>query len=82
MKCLLPSGCHNPNRCGDDGECYWTAVHQVHEARREAAQREHIADADVLAFGCDLEAGGFGRCERWCHLPSCPFVLKERHSAV
>ena len=81
MKCHLPNGCYNPNRCGDDGQCYWTAVHEVSEARRKASERDKIPDDAVLAFGCTLEASGHARCEKWCHLSDCPFALKESASS-
>lgn len=35
MKCVLPAGCHNPDRCGSNGACYWQAVADVHEARKQ-----------------------------------------------
>ena len=75
MKCYLPKGCYNPNRCGDDGQCYWAAFYEVHEARRIVLEREQIPDSDVVAFGCDLESAGHVRCEKWCHGFGCPFTL-------
>ena len=82
MKCLLPSGCHNPNRCGDSGECYFASVFEVYEARRKAVELGRIPEDAVLAFGCDVEASGGVRCGEWCHLPGCPVALKEVISQV
>ena len=75
MKCYQQNGCHNPNRCGDNGECYWKAFHETNEARRGALERDKIPDADVVAFGCTLEAGGNTPCKEWCHESDCPVAL-------
>jgi len=37
MKCTMPSGCHNPNRCGDNGVCYYQATVDTYKARENAA---------------------------------------------
>jgi hypothetical protein len=74
MKCVLPTGCYNPNRCGDNSECYWQDVHNIYQARRNILE---IADEDILAFGCRREAKGEPRCDEWCYFPYCPVAKVE-----
>lgn len=45
--CVMPKGCHNPNRCGDNNACCWEGLTVIIDARKRV-QDQSWATKQVL----------------------------------